>query len=113
MAFSTHQEMLLKVGALERKCTGFGLRQLLFLFINALIMAAIDISSFSFIVKYFWIDLKSTLFGILQFSAATAALYSLMMISFHWQRILEIVQRIDQIQSKFFKKYFFLFRFHV
>lgn len=113
MIFALHKEILVKMGAYSDDKKRIGV---LFSIIISFVLTSANISSFIFIWKNMLVDLEVTLFGILQVSAITGAISSLIIVLNNQNRVLNIEEQIKKIQGKsnlflYFSDCFFLFHF--
>lgn len=97
MIFALHKEILVKLGAYSDEKKRIGI---LFSVILSSVLISANISSFLFIRKNMFVDLEVTLFGILQVSAITGAIYSLVVILNNLKRVFNIEEQIQKIQGE-------------
>lgn len=98
MIFALHKEILVKMGAYSDKKGHISKMFAIFL---SLFFIFFIISSSIFIFKYILINLEATLFGILQVSAVTGALYSLIVLVYNRKRVFDIEELIQKMQGNF------------
>lgn len=96
MIFALHKEILVKIGAYSDEKKRIGI---LFAGVLSFVLISSNVSSFIFIVTHMFIDLEITLFGILQVSALSGAICSLVVLSNNRKRVYSIEKQIQHIQG--------------